>query len=144
MKELTRFEMAIVKRTAQNTKTLRTKRDKLTAKIEAAQAELEKINDVIEGFEKPVKDMTGGFTSEEVLNGAMDVAAATSETPEGEVDETANVELKEVPAEEAVAIDPNVKSPLEEEVGETPWGANEECGTDTTAAPFCKNNVEQN
>ena len=144
MKELTRFEMAIVKRTAQNTKTLRTKRDKLVAKIEAAQAELEKINDVIEGFEKPVKDMTGGFTSEEVLNGAMDVAAATSETPEGEVDETANVDMKEVPAEEAVDIDPNVKSPLEGEVGETPWGANEECGTDTTAAPFCEDNVEQN
>lgn len=136
MKELSRFEMAIVKRTAQNTKTLRTKRDKLVAKIESAQVELEKINEAIEGFEKPVKDMTGGFTSEEVLKGAMEVANATENTPEGTVDENAEVEVKEVPAEEAVAIDPNVESPLE--VGETPWGANEECGTDTTAAPFCE------
>ena len=50
---------------------------------------------------------------------------------------------KEVPAEEAVTIDPNVQSPLE---GETPWGPEGcgECGTDTTAAPFCEEeNVKQ-
>ena len=140
MKELSRFELAIVKRTAQNTKTLRTKRDKLIAKIEESQAELEKVVSAIEGFEAPIRELTGGFSSEEVLNGAMEVAAATEEAPEGEVDETATTEEKEVPAEEAVT---NVQSPLE---GETPWGPEDcgECGTDATAAPFCEEeNVKQ-
>ena len=143
MKELSRFELAIVKRTAQNTKTLRTKRDKLIAKIEESQAELEKVVSAIEGFEAPIRELTGGFSSEEVLNGTMEVAAATEEAPEGEVDETATTEEKEVPAEEAVTIDPNVQSPLE---GETPWGSEGcgECGTDTTAAPFCgEENIKQ-
>lgn len=66
-KELSRFEIAIVKRTAQNTKALRTKRDKAKAKIEALTAELQEIETVIEKFEAPVKEITGGLTSEEVL-----------------------------------------------------------------------------
>ena len=114
MKELSRFELAIVKRTAQNTKSLRTKRDKLVAKIEKAQAELDVINNSIEGFEAPIRTMTGGFTSEEVLSGVMAVAA-TGEALEGEVDDTEAPAETEVPAEEAVEIDPSVKSPLAEE-----------------------------
>lgn len=98
MKELSRFELAIVKRTAQNTKTLRTKRDKLVEKIGKAQEELGVINEAIEGFEAPVRTMTGGFTSEEVLAGIMAVAEATEAAPEGEVSEEV-----EVPASEAVA-----------------------------------------
>lgn len=113
MKELSRFELAIVKRTAKNTKILRTKRDKLVAKIEEAQAELNVVNEAIEGFEAPIKAMTGGFTSEEVLGGAM--AAAAEEVPVGEVDDTEAPAETEVPAEEAVEIDPNVESPLAEE-----------------------------
>lgn len=101
MKELSRFELAIVKRTAQNTKSLRTKRDKLVEKIEKAQEELGVINEAIEGFEAPIKTMTGGFTSEEVLAGIM--AVATEATPEGEVSEEAVGEV-EVPASEAVAL----------------------------------------
>lgn len=111
MKELSRFELAIVKRTAQNTKSLRTKRDKLVEKIEKAQEELGVINEAIEGFEAPIKTMTGGFTSEEVLAGIMAVAEATEAAPEGEVSEEAVGEV-EVPASEAVE--------LAEEVTETP------------------------
>ena len=103
MKEFTRFELAIIKRTAQNTKSLRTKRDKLIEKIEKAQEELNVINESIEGFEAPIKTMTGGFSSEEVLNNIMAVAEATDATPEGEVsDET--VDEVEVPASDAVHI----------------------------------------
>ena len=109
MKELSRFELAIVKRTAQNTKSLRTKRDKLVEKIEKAQEELNVINEAIEGFEAPIKTMTGGFTSEEVLAGIMAVAEATEEAPEGEVSEEAVGEV-EVPASEAVALAEEVAS----------------------------------
>ena len=102
-RELSRFELAIVKRTAQNTKSLRTKRDKLVEKIEKAQEELGVINEAIEGFEAPIKTMTGGFTSEEVLAGIMAVAEATEAAPEGEVSEEAIGEV-EVPASEAVKL----------------------------------------
>lgn len=108
-KELSRFELAIIKRTAQNTKSLRTKRDKLVEKIEKAQEELGVINEAIEGFEAPIKTMTGGFTSEEVLAGIMAVAEATEEAPEGEVSEEAVGEV-EVPASEAVALAEEVAS----------------------------------
>lgn len=102
-RELSRFELAIVKRTAQNTKSLRTKRDKLVEKIEKAQEELGVINEAIESFEAPIKTMTGGFTSEEVLAGIMAVAEATEGAPEGEVSEEVVGEV-EVPASEAVAL----------------------------------------
>lgn len=110
-RELSRFELAIVKRTAQNTKILRTKRDKLVEKIEKAQEELGVINEAIEGFEAPIKAMTGGFTSEEVLAGIMAVAEATEAAPEGEVSEEVVGEV-EVPASEAVAFVKEADEPV--------------------------------
>lgn len=72
MKELTRTQMAVVKRTAQNVKGLRTKLAKITEKVEALTAEALNISNTIEQFEAPIRTMTGGFSSEEVLNGTMD------------------------------------------------------------------------
>lgn len=130
--------MAIVKRTAKSTKQLRDKKAKLLAKVADIQAELASIEESIEIFEKPIKHLTGGFTSEEVLNGVMDVAQAMENSPEGEVEET-TVEEHEVPAEEAVAIDPNVQSPLEDTTQEDVFG-NNECGTNYDAVPFANEN----
>ena len=76
MKELTRNELAVVKRTAKSTKPLRDKKAKLMAKLEEIQAEVKSIDESIEIFEAPIKHLTGGFTSEEVLNGTMEVAQA--------------------------------------------------------------------
>lgn len=89
MKELTRFEIAVIKRTAQNTKSLRTKRDKIVAKMQSMQVELESINTMIDKFEQPIKEMTGGFTSEEVLNSTMDsfVENVPTETPQVQPEE---------------------------------------------------------
>lgn len=120
-RELSRFELAIVKRTAQNTKSLRTKRDKLVEKIEKAQEELGVINEAIEGFEAPIKTMTGGFTSEEVLAGIMAVAEATEAAPEGEVSEEVVGEV-EVPASEAVALAEEVAAEEAVETSANPFG----------------------
>lgn len=79
MKELTRNEMAVVKRTAKSTKPLRDKKAKLIAKLEEIQAEIKSIDESIEIFESPIKHLTGGFTSEEVLNGTMEVAQSEAE-----------------------------------------------------------------
>ena len=108
MKELSKFELAAVKRTAQNVSMQRRKKAKLESKI----AELDMVNTVIDSFEAPIIKMSGGFTSEEILNGVMEVAEATDAAPEGTVDEGATVEEVEVAAQEAVAIDPAVESPL--------------------------------
>lgn len=101
MKELSRFELAIIKRTAQNTKSLRTRKSKLQEKIEEAEKELTILNETIEAFEAPIRNMTGGYTSDEVLNGLSEEAINTEEVSE-EI-----VEMKEVSKEEAVEdIDP--------------------------------------
>ena len=89
-KELTRFELAIVKRTAQNTKSLRNKRDKLVDKINKAQEELNIINETIDKFEAPIKEMTGGFTSEEYLNDNTEEVVASDNTENVENVETNN------------------------------------------------------
>ena len=95
-KELTRFELAIVKRTAQNTKSLRTKRDKLVDKINKAQEELTVINETIDKFEAPIKEMTGGFTSEEYLNDTTvnegNLSDAVGTIPSDFMDSEENVE----------------------------------------------------
>ena len=51
--EISRFEKAAIKRTAQNTKTLRVKRDKLQAKAEALINEIELIQRQIDAFDAP-------------------------------------------------------------------------------------------
>lgn len=112
MKELSKFELAAVKRTAQNVSMQRRKKDKLESKIADLQAELDMVNTVIDSFEAPIIKMSGGFTSEEILNGVMEVAEATDAAPEGTVDEGATVGEVEVAAQEAVAVDPAVESPL--------------------------------
>lgn len=103
MKTLTRFELAIVKRTAQNTKSLRTKRDKLVEKIAKAQQEMDEINQMIDRFEAPVVEMTGGFNSEQVL------ASLAEKENEVEVNET---DCTETPSE------------VEEVSQDMPWGEN--------------------
>lgn len=112
-KELTRFEVAVVKRTAQSTKPLRNKRDRITAKIAALNTELNEVNAVIEKFEAPIREITGGLTSEEVLAQIATESAVTVEETTTDVDDTATTDEVEVPVEDAVEIAEGVESPLE-------------------------------
>lgn len=98
--------MAVVKRTAQNTKALRTKRDKLVEKINKNQAELDNVIKAIEEFEAPIRTLTGGFSSEEVLAGTSQEPIAETVAPvedvnkEGETEdrwEESSVTSEEVP-----------------------------------------------
>ena len=90
MKELSRTELATVKRTAANVKTFRAKKAKLEAQKAKIDAELESVNRSIDLFEQPIIEVTGGFTSEQVLNGVMELAMSQSvESPsEAPVEET--------------------------------------------------------
>ncbi len=51
--EISRFEKAAIKRTAQNTKALRAKRDKLKEKAEVLIGEIELLQNQIEAFDAP-------------------------------------------------------------------------------------------
>lgn len=99
MKELTRSELAVCKRTAQNTKSLCSKRDKLIAKIKQSEIELESVNQIIESFEAPIKIMTGGFTSEEVLRGEMELSETMSDV------NSEDISGEEVPEVEVPAVE---------------------------------------
>ena len=90
MKELSRTELATVKRAAANVKTFRAKKAKLEAQKAKIDAELESVNRSIDLFEQPIIEVTGGFTSEQVLNGEMELAMSQSvESPsEAPVEET--------------------------------------------------------
>ena len=60
--------MAAVKRTAQNTKKLVSQREKINAKMRELASELISINEQIDAWEAPIKVMTGGYTSEQMLS----------------------------------------------------------------------------
>lgn len=107
MKELSRFELAAIKRTAQNVKSMLKKRDKLEEKQAEITQELNDINNMIDMWEEPIKKMTGGFTSEQVLNGEMEESQEllSEETPsEEEIDETPNEEIEALPTEENTGV----------------------------------------
>lgn len=83
MKELSRFEMAAVKRTAQNVKTMRRKLEKLEVQQAEITKEVNSLSELIYDWEQPIIKMTGGFTSEQVLNGEMNIQH--EELPENSV-----------------------------------------------------------
>ena len=69
MKQLTKTQMAIVKRTAANTKALRKKCDILESQVQENQAMLQELTTQIDLFEAPIKALSGGFDSHQILSG---------------------------------------------------------------------------
>ena len=95
MKELTRFEMAAVKRVAANTKSLRTKVEKLNAKI----AELETMRNTylseIKVWESPIVEKYG-HSVDEILDGTYLIPVCNEELPESvAIEEELDVEAFE-------------------------------------------------
>lgn len=76
MKELTRFQIAAVKRTAQNVKPLMAKKEKLMLKIEEYNAQIEELDAQIAVWEDPIKKLSGGYTSAQILDGTRDAEMA--------------------------------------------------------------------
>lgn len=137
MKELSKFEIAAIKRTAQNVNSMVTKKTKLKEKINALQAEYDQLEEAQEQFEAPIKKMTGGYGTEDLVEkviedtGKLDksgkpikLAKYILKYPDtiippimnknvGIVDDTEKDSEVEVPIEEAVIIDSTVESPLE-------------------------------
>ena len=144
MKELSKFEIAAIKGTAQNVNAMVTKKTKLKEKIDALQAEYDKIEGAQEQFEVPIRKMTGGYGTEDLIEkvigdtGKLDkdgksikltkyvfkypdtiLPPTMDDDSDGVVDDTEEAPEVEVPAENAVAIDPSVESPLAPAMEET-------------------------
>ena len=143
MKELSKFEIAAIKRTAQNVNAMVTKKTKLREKIDALQAEYDKIEGAQEQFEVPIRKMTGGYGTEDLIvkviedTGKLDkdgkpvklakyvlkypdtILPPAMDGGDGVVDDTEKAPEVEVPADNAVAIDPTVESPLAPAMEET-------------------------
>lgn len=154
MKELSKFEIAAIKRTAQNVNAMVTKKTKLKEKIDALQAEYDQIEEAQEQFEAPIKKMTGGYGTEDLImkviedTGKLDkdgkpiklakyvlkypdtILPPTMDNGDDTVDDTEKAPEVEVPADNAVAIDPTVESPL------APAMENKEHDTDPSDLPF--------
>lgn len=96
-RELTKFELAAVKRIAANTKSLRTKVEKLNAKI----AELENLRGVylsdIKMWEAPIVEKYG-YTVDEILNGSYLLAeeVVVPEITVEDITETEEVNIDEL------------------------------------------------
>ncbi len=92
MKELTRFEIAACKRIAANTKSLRTKVEKINAKI----AELEVMRDTylseIKIWESPIVEKYG-YSVDEILDGSYLDTSIEAELPGGTFEDYTNTEV---------------------------------------------------
>lgn len=72
--ELTKNEYAAIKRIATTVKTLNSKKSALLSKIGLMELKIKRIEKEIDNWELPVKNMTGGFTSDQVLDGTWRLA----------------------------------------------------------------------
>lgn len=82
-KKFTKFELARMKRTAQNVDQYITKKNKLVAKITELQAELDGLNSLIELTDAPTKAMTGGYGTEDIIKKVV--------TPTDKLDKNGNI-----------------------------------------------------
>lgn len=66
-KKFSKIEIAAIKRTAQNVAQFTTKKAKLDEKIAELEAEKAALQPMIDAFQGPIKNMTGGYTTEDLI-----------------------------------------------------------------------------
>lgn len=107
-KKFTKFELARMKRTAQNVDQFITRKNKLEAKKAEIDAELAEVNNLIELTDAPTKAMTGGYGTEDIIKKVV--------TPTDKLDKNGNV-IKQTTFEflyPDTIVPPVVEEPVEE------------------------------
>lgn len=66
-KKFSKIQIAAIKRTAQNVATFVTKKERIDAKIAELEAEKKALQPLIDSFQGPIKEMTGGYTTEDLV-----------------------------------------------------------------------------
>lgn len=105
MKKLSKFEMAAVKRTAQNVKGMRKRKAKLEEKQSELTKEINKLDEMISTWELPILKLTDGFTSEQVLNGEMEESETIMNSFEEQSDLEGSFVLDDSPLDEPAVKD---------------------------------------
>lgn len=82
-KKFTKFELARIKRTAQNVDQYVTKKNKLVAKVAEMQKEIDELQQLIDMSDAPVKLTTGGYGVEQLVRKVV--------TPTDKLDKNGNV-----------------------------------------------------
>ena len=82
-KKFTKFELARMKRTAQNVDQYVTKKNKLVAKIAEMQKEVDELQQLIDLSDAPIKLTTGGYGVEQIVRKVV--------TPTDKLDKNGNV-----------------------------------------------------
>ena len=73
MKEFTKFQVATIKRVAQSVSPLVRVKERLTREINERKKELESIQIQIDAFQGPIREMTGGFSSEDLVKRVVEI-----------------------------------------------------------------------
>lgn len=95
---LSKTEFAAIKRINTTVKVLNSKKNSLIAKLHLLESQIASIDKEIENWELPVKNMTGGFTSTEVLDGTWGMR------PEEKVEEV----VDEIDVDNYINVDNNL------------------------------------
>lgn len=82
-KKFTKFELARIKRTAQNVDQYVSKKNKLVAKVAEMQKEIDELQELIDISDAPVKLTTGGYGVEQLVRKVV--------TPTDKLDKNGNI-----------------------------------------------------
>lgn len=82
-KKFTKFELARIKRTAQNVDQFVTRKNKLAAKVTEMQKEIDELQQLIDMSDAPVKLTTGGYGVEQLVKKVI--------TPTDKLDKNGNI-----------------------------------------------------
>ena len=126
-KKFSKIEIAVIKRTAQNVNQFVTKKEKLNNKIAELEAEKAQLQTFIDSFQDPIKEMTGGYTTEDlVVKESVNTGKLDSKTGKEIIQTRFVLKYPEtvIPVEtstEAASEEHNeVSEEAEQEVGEMP------------------------
>ena len=129
-KEFSKFFVASLKRTAMNVSPLVRRKQKLQAEIAEKQAEIDSIQTQLDGYEAPIKEATGGYTTEDLVERVVELNGKTDK--DGNPCKVTKWNLKY----------PETIIPVEEEVAEAPEVPEGE-GVDSAVAPTDEQAAEE-
>lgn len=78
--KITKLSQSVIKSTASNIDKYNQKKEKIEEKIAALTEELNEINETIDTWQKPIMSMTGGFTTDQLIEKIVDTSGKTTIT----------------------------------------------------------------
>lgn len=140
MKEFSKFEIASIKRVAQNVSSMVIKKNKIKAQIDKLQEEYDQLVAMQEQYEAPIRTMTGGYSSEDLFERVVEDTGKVDK--EGRPIKQTKYNLKypktviPVPCDEGTAIDYIDVQEKAADITEAPAIESVEHGTESSDLPF--------